>query len=74
MAYVGFRIWGWGAPGSKLSAVGHKVGVSQKKKQGTFLGVPIIRTILFLGLYWSPPILGNRQACLGSKGSSGFRR
>ena len=26
---------------------------------GTFLGVPIIRTIVFLGLYWGSPILGN---------------
>ena len=26
---------------------------------GTFLGVPIIRTIVFWGLYWGPPILGN---------------
>ena len=27
--------------------------------RGTFLGVPIIRTIIFWGLYWGPPILGN---------------
>ena len=33
-----------------------KVGVL-----GTFLGVPIIRTIVFWGLYWGPPILGNYQ-------------
>ena len=26
---------------------------------GTFLGVPIIRTIVFWGLYWGPLILGN---------------
>ena len=26
---------------------------------GTFLGVPIIRTIVYLGLYWVPLILGN---------------
>ena len=26
---------------------------------GTFLGVPIIRTIIFWGLYWGPPVLGN---------------
>ena len=26
---------------------------------GTLLGVPIIRTIVFWGLYWVPPILGN---------------
>ena len=29
------------------------------KIRGTFLGVPIIRTIAFWGLYWGPPILGN---------------
>ena len=28
---------------------------------GTFLGVPIIRTIVFWGLYWGPPNLGNYQ-------------
>ena len=27
--------------------------------RGTILGVPIIRTIVFGGLYWGPPILGN---------------
>ena len=26
---------------------------------GTFSRVPIIRTIVFWGLYWGPPILGN---------------
>ena len=26
--------------------------------KGTFLGVPIIRTILYLGLYWGLPVLG----------------
>ena len=26
---------------------------------GTILGVPIIRTIVYLGLYWGPLILGN---------------
>ena len=26
---------------------------------GTFLGVPVIRSIVFWGLYWGPPILGN---------------
>ena len=34
------------------------MGVSQN--QGVpFLGVPIIRTIIFLGLYWGRLILGN---------------
>ena len=26
---------------------------------GTLLGVPIIRIIIFLGIYWGPHILGN---------------
>ena len=26
------------------------------KIRGTFLGVPIIRTMVFWGLYWGPPI------------------
>ena len=29
------------------------------KIRGTFLGVPIIRTIVFWDLYWGPLILGN---------------
>ena len=29
------------------------------KIRGAILGVPIIRTIVFWGLYWDPPILGN---------------
>ena len=29
--------------------------------RGTFLGVPIIRIIVFWGLYWGTPILGNYQ-------------
>ena len=33
------------------------MGVSQIK--GTILGVPIIRIVVFWGLYWGPPILGN---------------
>ena len=28
---------------------------------GTFLGVLIIRVIVYGGLYWGPPILGNYQ-------------
>ena len=31
------------------------------KIRGTFLGVPRIGTIVFWGLYWGPPILGNYQ-------------
>ena len=29
------------------------------KIRGTYLGVPIIRTIVFWGLYWGPLILGS---------------
>ena len=29
------------------------------KIRGTFLGVPMIRILVFCGLYWGPPILGN---------------
>ena len=29
------------------------------KIRGTFLGVPIVRTIVYWGLYWGPLILGN---------------
>ena len=39
---------------------------------GTFLGVPIIRTIVFGGLYWGPPMLGNYLIfMIGTFGSSG---
>ena len=31
------------------------------KIKGTFLGVPIIRTIVYWGLYWGPLILGSYQ-------------
>ena len=34
------------------------------KMRGTFLGVPIIRTIVFWGLYWGLPILGIYQMVL----------
>ena len=30
---------------------------------GPFLGVPIIRTIVFWGLYWGPLFLGNYHIC-----------
>ena len=33
------------------------MGVSQN--WGYHFGVPIIRTIVYWGLYWGPPILGN---------------
>ena len=39
------------------------------KIMGTFLGVPIIRSIVFWGLYWGPLILGNYHVgcCVASK-------
>ena len=41
--YLGFRVYGLEFP----------------KIRGTILGVPVIRTIVYWGLYWGPPILGN---------------
>ena len=29
------------------------------KIRGTLLGVPTLRTIVFWGLYWGPPIMGH---------------
>ena len=34
------------------------------KTRGTLLGGPIIRTIVFWGLFWGPIILGNYQMWL----------
>ena len=34
----------------------------------TILGVPIIRAIIFWGLYWGPLILGNYHSLLGQDG------
>ena len=39
---------------------------------GTFLGVPIIRTIVFWGLYWGPLILGNYQVALSEPSAEIF--
>ena len=43
----------------------HALSVMNKwefpKIRGPFLGVPIIRIIVFWGLYWGPLILGNYQ-------------
>ena len=36
----------------------YDIGVSQRKG-GTFLGIRIIRIIVFWGLYWGPLTLGN---------------
>ena len=32
-------------------------------KLGVPFGVPIIRTVVYLGLYWGTPILGNYHIC-----------
>ena len=34
-------------------------GLGSPTIRGTFLGVPILRTLVFWGLYWGPPIWGN---------------
>ena len=58
---IGFIIWRvypkniWGFP----------------KFRGTILGVPIIRIIVFWGLYWGPLILGNYHIGLLT-GAMGF--
>ena len=44
------------------------------KIRGTILGVPIIRTMVFWGLYWGPPILGNYQIWPESKEIAGGRK
>ena len=35
------------------------------KVRGTLLAAPKIRTIVFWGLYWGPPTLGNSHLCSG---------
>ena len=40
--------------------------------RGTILGVPLIRIIIYWGLCWGPPILGNYHVGLRIH-SSGFR-
>ena len=35
-----------------------------------FWGIPIIRTIIYWGLYWGPPILGNYHMPLSSQGAA----
>ena len=37
------------------------------KKLCTCLGVPMIRTLVFWGLYWGPLILGNYHIANGTK-------
>ena len=52
------RLLGSGPRLDRLPAMQY-LGVSQNR--GTFLGVPIIRSIIFWGLYWGTPILGNNH-------------
>ena len=33
--------------------------------RGTIVGAPIMRTIVYWGLYWGPPILGNSHISNG---------
>ena len=56
---------GFQAPGK---SVAHDNGLlGDFPKLGVpFLGVPIIRTIVFWGLHWGPPILGNYHFPLAS--------
>ena len=35
------------------------------------MGVPIIRTVVFCGLYWGPPVLGNYHLDLKSRQNNG---
>ena len=44
------------------------------KIKGTFLGAPIIRTIVYLGLYWGPLILGNYHMSEGTLARGFFGR
>ena len=37
------------------------MGIRVSQIRGTFVGVPIIRILVYLGLYWGPLILGNYQ-------------
>ena len=41
--------------------------------RGTFLGVAIIRIMVFWGLYWGPLILGNYQISLQGANPKGLR-
>ena len=44
------------------------------KTRGTILGVPIIRIIVYWGLYWGPPILGNYQILPQERSSSALEK
>ena len=57
MGYIGF-----GGAAGHSRVLGHN-------SRGTFLEVPIIRTMVYWGLYWSALILGNYQ--VGTKKHKG---
>ena len=46
-------------PREPKNGVGFRVIWALPNIKGTLLGVPIIRTIIFWGLYWGPLVLGN---------------
>ena len=52
---------------------GHGQNWGVPKIKGTPLEVPIIRTIVFWGLYWGPLLLGNYQLCSGGTGATGAK-
>ena len=57
-AGVGFRVYGSYRDNGKENE-NYYLGFT--KIGGTLLGVPILRTVVFWGLYWGPPILGHYQ-------------
>ena len=54
----GVGVGSWGPGGSTWKLHSSFIWVVPKIR-GTILGVPITRIIVFWGLYWGPPILGN---------------
>ena len=44
------------------------------KIRGTLLGVPIIRTIVFWGLYWGPPYFGKLPYHFGGYSTESFAK
>ena len=54
-----FEVWGCGFKGLGFKGFGFKVAKAIwgfPKIRGTILGVPIIRIIIYWGLYWGPSI------------------
>ena len=55
--YSSYRFYFWG---QMLTSPFGAEGIWEFPKiRGTILGVPILRIIVYWGLYWGPPILGN---------------